>query len=273
MADNFNEHVTDQNRPPIQEATVTPLVVTMRVTDRNGNDIRAAEVGDLLSLRFEIPDETSPYEIFVREIIADDGIDNAEYMLVDRQGCPTDVSIMGPVIRSKSDGKSMEAQFEAFKFPTSGIVQFRALVVPCLPTCEPVQCTSETHDGFKKQIASFGRRKRDIDSVKNETNEEMVVMQSIEITDKFPFFDNQKSSTLLESNEDEQNCLNVNSLVVLFVMFLFLQVIVACFWTCLRLKKRNTKEKLHGVFDISAIIPMANRDDSLQSIYSGRDTL
>jgi len=54
---------------------------------RNGNDIATAQVGDHLALRFEIVDRmTSPYEIFVRELIASDGIDASEILLVDAIG-------------------------------------------------------------------------------------------------------------------------------------------------------------------------------------------
>ncbi|RWS27044.1 uncharacterized protein B4U80_03602 [Leptotrombidium deliense] len=271
MGDNYNDHIEDQNRPPIQEATVTPLTVNMRVTDRNGQDIRSAEVGDQLSLRFEIPDANSPYEIFVREIIADDGVDNAEYMLIDRNGCPTDVTIMGPIIRVKTEPKTMEAQFEAFKFPTSGIVQFRALVVPCLPSCEPVQCSTETHDGFTKNIPSLGRRKRSLESSLNDT-EEVVVIQTIEITDKFPFNDNLKSNDL--ATTDEQTCLNVTNIVALFVMFVVLQTVIIVCWGYLRLKKGQLIEKRLAKFDLAAVIPVAKSDasDCVQSIYS-RDSL
>ena len=53
-------------------------------------------------------------------------------------------------------GQTLHANFEAFKFPTSSVVQFRALVTPCIPryVChrvtlwgqqinlnQPVQCT------------------------------------------------------------------------------------------------------------------------------------
>ena len=57
----MNEYLTEEdiNRAPIQEATVTSPIVIMRITDRDGNDIRSAEVGDYLSLRFEIPDISS----------------------------------------------------------------------------------------------------------------------------------------------------------------------------------------------------------------------
>ncbi|KAL3194598.1 hypothetical protein MRX96_054068, partial [Rhipicephalus microplus] len=51
--------------------------------------------------------------------------------------CPTDRTIMGPLHKVNEDGKVLHAPFDAFKFPTSEIVQFKALVTPCLPTCEP----------------------------------------------------------------------------------------------------------------------------------------
>ena len=57
------------------------------------------QVGDNLALRFEISDKTSPYEIFVRELVAMDGQDSSEILLIDGRGCPTDPSIMQSVIQ------------------------------------------------------------------------------------------------------------------------------------------------------------------------------
>ena len=108
--------------------------VTMRITDRIGQDISSAKVGDRLGLRFEIQDRNnSPYEIFVRELIASDGIDASEILLIDSIGCPTDYSIMGVLDEVNGKGNILQANFEAFKFPTSSVVQFRALVTPCIP--------------------------------------------------------------------------------------------------------------------------------------------
>lgn len=108
--------------------------VTMRITDRSGKDINSAKVGDGLALRFEIQDKhNSPYEIFVRELIASDGIDASEILLIDALGCPTDFSIMGVLEEVNGSGQLLQANFEAFKFPTSSVVQFRALVTPCIP--------------------------------------------------------------------------------------------------------------------------------------------
>lgn len=78
----------------------------MRITDRNGQDImQSAEVGDPLALKFEIIDKNSPYEIFVRELVAMDGVDSSEIILIDSDGCPTDHFIMGPLYKSSDSGK------------------------------------------------------------------------------------------------------------------------------------------------------------------------
>ena len=43
-------------------------------------------------------------------------------------GCPTDYSLMGVVQEVNGTGQVLHADFDAFKFPTSNVVQFRALV-------------------------------------------------------------------------------------------------------------------------------------------------
>lgn len=143
-----------------ETAFVISPTVMMRITNRAGGDIHAAQVGDPLSLRFHILDDRSPYEIFVRELIALDGVDASEILLIDGDGCPTDPTIMGP-ITSVDTGtgtvKILEAPFDAFKFPTSDIVQFKALVTPCLPKCEPINCNVVGHNGSVRRTDSFGR--------------------------------------------------------------------------------------------------------------------
>ena len=71
--------------------------------------------------------------MFVRELIAKDGNDQNEIVLLDSNGCPTEGQIMGPLAKHQDDPKSLKANFDAFKFPTSDVVQFRALVTPCMP--------------------------------------------------------------------------------------------------------------------------------------------
>lgn len=149
-----------------ETAFVISPTVMMRITNRAGGDIHAAQVGDPLSLRFHILDDRSPYEIFVRQLIALDGVDASEILLIDDDGCPTDPAIMGPIsaVRDPTASKLatgtvkiLEAPFDAFKFPTSDIVQFKALVTPCLPKCEPINCNVVGHNGAVRRADSFGR--------------------------------------------------------------------------------------------------------------------
>ena len=89
---------------------------------------------------FEILDPDSPYEIFVRDLIAMDGATNTELTLIDDRGCPADPTIMSELRKSLSSDKILVSKFDAFRFPSSDMVQFRAMVTPCMPTCPPVTC-------------------------------------------------------------------------------------------------------------------------------------
>lgn len=181
-----------------EEVVVDSPNVIMKITTRDGSAMKeTAEVGDPLALKFEIMDEQSPYEIFVRELVAMDGADSGEITLIDSRGCPTDHFIMGPIFKSSTSGKSLLSHFDAFKFPSSPTVQFRALVTPCMPTCEPVQCDENNFGGELRSIISYGRKRRSL----NETNvekrvrrdtltsphDDMLLVQSIQINDKFGF--------------------------------------------------------------------------------------
>jgi len=105
-------------------------------------------------------DPNSPYDIFVRELVAMDGVDGSEIMLLDGEGCPTDQRIMGPLSRASDDQKALLSHFDAFKFPTSEVVQFRALVTPCLPKCQAVICPVQDSNGLFQEVPSLGRRRR-----------------------------------------------------------------------------------------------------------------
>ena len=182
----------------------------MSVTDRNGNPIKTAQVGDSLTLRVEITDKNSPYQIFIRELLAVDGLDTADILLIDSAGCPTDVQIMGFVSKPTTEksgvanSRILEIPFDAFKFPTSDLVQFKALVSPCLHACEPIFCVANNYDGRSIEQKSYGRRRRrSIESnfitansdhpatgASNGGNpmsntDELVLVQSIKILDSF----------------------------------------------------------------------------------------
>lgn len=59
---------------------------------------------------------------------------------IDSDGCPTDASIMGPLVKMDPSGQRILAPFDAFKFPTSDLVFFRAVVSSCVSECKPVLC-------------------------------------------------------------------------------------------------------------------------------------
>lgn len=60
--------------------------IRMRITDQQGNDITTAMVGDPLAIRFEILDTDTPYDMFVRELVAMDGSDTSNILLIDTLG-------------------------------------------------------------------------------------------------------------------------------------------------------------------------------------------
>ena len=196
-----------------EEVIVDSPNVVMKITTRDGNEMKdSAEVGDPLALKFEIMDEQSPYEIFIRELVAMDGADSGEITLIDSRGCPTDHFIMGPIYKSALTGKVLLSHFDAFKFPSSQTVQFRALVTPCMPTCEPVQCDDDEFSGELRSIISYGRKRRSLNDtsinhrLKRDMNsknphEKLLLVQSIQITDKFGFSKQQQPKSSSNSSE------------------------------------------------------------------------
>lgn len=106
---------------------------------------------------------------------------------------------MGAMNKIGGERKAIEGPFDAFKFPTSETVQFRALITPCLPTCEPVQCNMRSFDGALREMDSFGRRRRrrslSKDLVASATEEEILVAKAIQIKDKFQFKGGKKNQS------------------------------------------------------------------------------
>ncbi|KAH8383185.1 hypothetical protein KR009_007188 [Drosophila setifemur] len=253
-----------------EEVIVESPNVIMRITSRDGSDMmRSAEVGDPLALKFEIVDEQSPYEIFIRELVAMDGVDNSEITLIDSNGCPTDHFIMGPVYKGSLSGKVLLSNFDAFKFPSSEVVQFRALVTPCMPSCEPVQCEQEDTSGEFRSLLSYGRRKRslnttvddlprprrDIGASKNSAPSDMLLVQSIQITDKFGFKqDKQESGDYYDGNETSYTaneeghgfCVNAIGLITAATIFLLTQLAVIAIWTYCYQRRQKQQAYQHS---------------------------
>lgn len=261
-----------------EEVVVDSPNVAMKITNRNGEDMmQSAEVGDPLALKFEILDKNSPYEIFVRELVAMDGVDSSEIVLIDSDGCPTDHFIMGPIYKSAQSGKVSRrfshdhrivitivlnvftdkyiticiffqvllSHFDAFKFPSSEVVQFRALVTPCMPTCEPVQCDKEEVNGELRSVVSYGRRRRRRST--DQLKDDLLLVQSIQITDKFGFERDGNRSTLENQsvyiNDDSENglCLNMAGLMVAGILFFAVQMAFVAAWTFTCQRRKNSK--------------------------------
>ncbi|XP_025074328.1 uncharacterized protein LOC105428263 isoform X4 [Pogonomyrmex barbatus] len=265
-----------------EEVTVDSPNVAMKITDRSGNEaIPSAEVGDPLALKFEILDPNSPYEIFVRELVAMDGVDSSEIVLIDSDGCPTDHVIMGPLYKSATTGKILLSHFDAFKFPSSEVVQFRALVTPCMPTCEPVQCDQEETTGELRSVISFGRRRRRRRSTAvggTQSREDLLLVQSIQITDKFGFERDGKlpnatsatRDTVFVESEDMSStmgmCINLGEAIIAGTVFLVAQIVVIAAWT-FTWQRRRQMLKHQEALSVSVSVPgmhsVPGRTDSL----------
>ncbi|XP_023290725.1 uncharacterized protein LOC111673851 [Orussus abietinus] len=262
-----------------EEVIVDSPNVAMKITDRSGSDaVPSAEVGDPLALKFEILDPRSPYEIFVRELVAMDGVDSSEIVLIDSDGCPTDQVIMGPLYKSATSGKILLSHFDAFKFPSSEVVQFRALVTPCMPTCEPVQCDQEESTGDLRSVISFGRRRRRRDA--SQSREDLLLVQTIQITDKFGFERDGKSSNGSTTKDsayvDAEEvisgvCVNLSEAVIAGTVFLIAQIAIIATWTFVWQRRRQVL-KHQEALSVSVSVPgmhsgLPSRADSLCKLY------
>ncbi|XP_015606019.1 uncharacterized protein LOC107272897 [Cephus cinctus] len=260
-----------------EEVIVDSPNVAMKITDRSGSGaVPSAEVGDPLALKFEILDPNSPYEIFVRELVAMDGVDSSEIVLIDSDGCPTDHVIMGPLYKTATSGKILLSHFDAFKFPSSEVVQFRALVTPCMPTCEPVQCDQEESTGELRSVISYGRRRRRSAS---QSTDDLLLVQSIQITDKFGFERDGKSANssiakdtvFIESDSTLGMCINMGEAIVAGTVFLVAQIAIIAAWTFTWQRRRQIL-KHQEALSVSVSVPgmhggMPGRADSLCKLY------
>ena len=81
---------------------------------------------------------------------------------MDSNGCPLDPNLMGPLVRMDAHGRRLLAPFDAFKFPTSDMVFFRAVVSSCVSECKPANCSPTAPSGqptpssYASSLASLG---------------------------------------------------------------------------------------------------------------------
>ena len=112
----------------------------MRVVRTNGETANMVGLGEDLQLRIEI-DQDSAFGLFARKLEA--RTDNGELMnLIDDSGCPVNELIF-PALELESNTRALYADFKAFRFPSTPIVNFIATVQFCQELCEPVSFISK----------------------------------------------------------------------------------------------------------------------------------
>jgi len=280
--------ITGEISPTLfEESVVDSPNVVMRVADENGQDTKTAVVGDPLKMTWEILDQDSPYEIFIRDLVALDGSTDTELLLIDERGCPTDSSIMGEVYRSEKSNRISLSNFDAFRFPTSEVVQFRAMITPCLPKCEPVVCDVLDYTGQTKSVDSYGRKKRSVMSSyvdlmtrkrRAVKPEEMLVVQSLKIVDRYGKKEAEKKSSKENSGFDfldedllsgagivEPECLDKTSMISGAVIFLAAQLVIVILFAMIW--RRNQRNSSKGLDLLEGSTAGTSRADSLSYLY------
>uniref|UniRef100_T1JZ41 ZP domain-containing protein n=1 Tax=Tetranychus urticae TaxID=32264 RepID=T1JZ41_TETUR len=137
--------------PSVVTNTAAPPTVVMRILDRTDRDATLVSLGDELTMKIEILDITSAFAISARNLYARSSSGESLY-LIDANGCPTDASIFPSLRLDPNDGKSLRSTFKAFRFPSTGVVNFEVQIRFCPDKCFPVKCP--------ESLESFGRRKR-----------------------------------------------------------------------------------------------------------------
>jgi hypothetical protein len=181
------------------------------------------------------------------------------------------------------------SHFDAFKFPSSEVVQFRALVTPCMPSCEPVQCDQEESTGELRSVISYGRRRRRSTSA-SQLREDLLLVQSIQITDKFGFEQSSNRSLgregpYVEVEEDGIGggggatttaglmgvCMNLGEAIVAGTVFLVAQIAIIAAWT-FTWQRRRQMLKHQEALSVSVSVPgmHSGRADSLCKLYDAQ---
>ena len=137
--------------------TAPPPSVIMRILDRTGKDAQVVGLGDELTLQIELRDASSAFGLFARNLYARSS--NGESLfLLDNTGCPTDPVIFPALQLDPKGSRALNAVFKAFRFPSSGIVNFEVQVRFCQDKCEPIKCNPSSASPSGGE--SYGRRRR-----------------------------------------------------------------------------------------------------------------
>lgn len=150
-----------------------------------------------------------------------------------------------------------------------------------MPSCEPVQCDQEDASGELRSIQSFGKRRRRRSTPDASARDDLLLVQTIQITDKFGFNRNKTASASTYSSDDMSSvylhddsstglCINLAGLIIAGLVFLAVQLAVIVAWTCVWQRKRHYKSSPYHQEGLSLGMPgLSNvgRTDSLCKLY------
>ncbi|ODM98215.1 Cuticlin-1 [Orchesella cincta] len=154
----------------------------IRILDAFSKEVETVRIGDRLTFRIEIPNNT-PYGIFARSCIAMAKDSRSTFNIIDDEGCPVEPSIFPKF--EQTNQYSLFAEYEAFRFTESYGVIFQCNVKYCLGPCPAAECTHN-----REAFPSYGRRKRrgvvndeEAKSLVNATNADLTLSQEILVLD------------------------------------------------------------------------------------------
>ncbi|KAF8763871.1 hypothetical protein HNY73_022006 [Argiope bruennichi] len=190
-----------------------------------------------------------------------------KFEITDINTCPTDTSpSMGHF--SKARNRKTKA---SFRQPSECCFKFSL-------QSEIADCSVRSFDGVSQRLTSFGKKRRKRSSVEED---ELVVVQTIHITDKFGF---DRESRRMDNYLDEHDkfsrdetvssnptCLNMAGLVISCSLFLVAQLVVLLAWAFVWHRRMKGKPTIRKETSRSIDMIYNNRRDSAASNSYGID--
>lgn len=153
----FEVDVNDRNQETISiTASSDAPLPKISILTLEGKEASTVRIGDRLTFRIEIPDNT-PYGIFARSCIAMAKDARSTFEIIDEHGCPVDHTIF-PNFLPVNNGNALESNYEAFRFTESYGVIFQCNVKYCIGKCEPVSLSICFHLSISPFVSSLERR-------------------------------------------------------------------------------------------------------------------
>ena len=161
-----------------------------------------------------------------------------------------------------------------------------------MPSCEPVQCDQEETTGELRSVISYGRRRRRRSASPSQLREDLLLVQSIQITDKFGFEQRDPAKGGLPGGNSTLSregifaevddgatatsglmgvCMNLGEAIVAGTVFLVAQIAIIAAWTFTWQRRRQIL-KHQEALSVSVSVPgmHSGRADSLCKLYDAQ---